>query len=171
MKKIIITGAAMLGFVFTSNQLSAQESFMSGGTEIAISLGDYGDVYPFGFGVSGQYEFGVTSKLGITASAGYTLMTPDSELNLENAYFLPLQVGGKYYLTESREGLFLAAQLGVHIFGGGGSSETATNLSFAPEVGYFFTEKISAALRFNVITQEEGVDNWNYLGLRAAYNF
>lgn len=169
----MMIGAAMLGFVFTSNQLSAQESFMSGGTEIAISLGDWGDLYPFGFGVSGQYEFGVTSKLGITASAGYTLMTPDSELKdfLENAYFLPLQVGGKYYLTESREGLFLAAQLGVHIFGVSGSSETETNLSFAPEVGYFFTEKISAALRYNVITQEEGIDNWNYLGLRAAYNF
>jgi len=94
---------------------------------------------------------------------------------------VPLQVGVKYYLDESRKGLFLAAQVGLHnvsrigkdleILGLTIEGETVseTDLSFAPEVGYYINENISLALRFNIISTEEELRN--YLGFRAAYNF
>jgi len=94
---------------------------------------------------------------------------------------VPLQVGVKYYLDESRKGLFLAAQVGLHnvsvtlkdleILGLTieGETDSETDLSFAPEVGYYINENISLALRFNIISAEEELKN--YLGFRAAYNF
>lgn len=174
---------AFLGFALTSNNLNAQESFASGGIEVAIPIGDFGEVYPLGIGVSGQYEFGISKHFGVTGSIGYTFLTVDSELSdlVKTAYMVPLQVGVKYYLDESRKGLFLAAQVGLHnvsvtlkdleILGLTieGETDSETDLSFAPEVGYYINENISLALRFNIISAEEELKN--YLGFRAAYNF
>jgi hypothetical protein len=102
-----------------------------------------------------------------------------------NVTQIPLQVGGKYYLSEQKEGLFVSALLGVHItsysqdsytieiFGQEETipeaSDSETNFSFAPEVGYFLNENISLSARYQIISGD--FSDWSYLGLRAAYNF
>ena len=183
MKRVALIMLAIAGLTFTGNQLKAQESFASAGLELTLPMGDFSDVFPFGAGLSLQYEFGVTRQFSVTGNVGYTYLTLDSDLKdfYKNGSFIPIQFGGKYYLDKQRSGLFLAAQLGVHIvsittediefFGVKveGETNSETEFSFAPEVGYFVNENVSLALRFNLITTDG--DNINYLGLRAAYNF
>ena len=73
--------------------------------------------------------------------------------------------------------MFFGVRAGVHIgissfdgIGGiEGGSDSEANFSFAPEAGYFVTEDISLALRYQIIVGDG--NSIGYLGLRAAYNF
>ena len=46
---------------------------------------------------------------------------------------------------------------------------SATNLSFAPGLGYIVGENIDLGLRYQIISSEGG--STSYLGVRAAYMF
>lgn len=171
--------------VFSLSEANAQENFGSAGLEIAIPLGDFGDVANFGIGGSGTYEIGISDKLSLLAHAGVIfyaaddievpVLRPDLTLDTEtlpvNVYQIPLQVGGRFYLDEQKSGLYFGALLGVHITGISVDSEgdSDTNFGIAPEVGYFLNEAISLGLRYQIVTGDGA--NADYLGLRVAYNF
>jgi hypothetical protein len=182
MKKLIYCMTLLAGMLFVAGQVNAQESFGSAGLEIAIPIGDFSDAgVNFGIGGSGTYEIGLSDNFAVLAHAGVIfyatddieipVINPDFTIGTEtvdyNVYQIPLQVGGRYYLSEQKEGLFLSALLGLHITGVSvdGEGDSSTDFSFAPEVGYFVNENISLAARFQI------VEDANYLGLRAAYNF
>jgi len=185
MKNILKGAAFAAAIILSASALQAQESFGSAGLEIAIPLGDFGDVANFGIGGSGTFEVGVSDKLSLLAHAGVIfyaaedfeslVVNPDLTISTEtlpvNLYQIPLQVGGRYYLDEQRAGLYLSALLGVHITGISvdGEGDSSTDLSIAPEVGYFLNENISLALRYQIVTGDGA--NSDYLGVRAAYNF
>jgi|SRR5690606_9627112 len=198
MKKLILGVATVVAMMFTV-QANAQENIFSAGLELALPMGDFGDAANLGYGVSAQYEFGLTDRIGLNLNAGVLMYAMEGDGF--SFTHVPIQVGGRFYLSESREGLFLGVKAGVHIgmskvddmevagFTIEGSSDSNTNFSFAPEVGYFLTENISLALRYQIITagkQEVSVENpitgevitqevdgeaSSYLGLRIAYNF
>jgi hypothetical protein len=166
-----------------------------------------------GIGGSGTFEVGVSDQLAFLAQAGVLFYATDDveipgsdeELGVSITQ-IPLQVGGRFYLDEQKSGLYLSVLLGVHItsFSQDGYSETievpgfpeltqtievpevsdsSTDFSFAPEVGYFLNENISLSARFQFITAETEVVNPttlavesesttnSYIGIRAAYNF
>lgn len=178
MKKLILGVATAVALMFAV-QANAQENFGSAGLELAIPVGDFGKSTNFGFGVSGQYEYGFNKNIAFNVNAGVIFYLTESEYY--SFTHIPIQVGARYYLDQQREGLFFGVRAGVHIgissfddidTGFGvieGASDSNTNFSFAPEVGYFLTEDISLALRYQIIVGDG--NSIGYLGLRAAYNF
>lgn len=185
MKNVISVFAIAAAVAFTTVDLKAQESFGSAGLEIAIPLGDFGDIANFGIGGSGTYEIGLSDKFSVLAHAGvifysvddieFPVLNPDGTFGTEtldySIYQIPLQAGARFYLSEQKDGLYLGALLGMHItgFSIGDESDSDSNFSFAPEVGYFLNESISIGLRYQIVTGEDS--NLDYLGARIAYNF
>ncbi len=204
MKNILKGAAFAAAIILSASAMQAQESFGNAGLEFALPVGDWAeDAYGFGIGGSGGYEFGLSDNLAITANVGITFFAIDDAVSdfVKSSYFIPIQVGGRYYLDESRSGLFGEVQVGAHIFGVStedleilgqtieGSSETETYLSLAPAVGFFLNENVSISLRYQLVfqgdqeveivnpitfeTQTTTVDGLNlgYIGLKLAYNF
>jgi len=177
----------MAALTFSVNSANAQESFGSAGLEVAIPLGDFSDSGAnFGIGGSGTFEIGLSENFAALAHAGVVFYATDdieTVTGIDQNFMpiieevdysvtqIPLQVGGRYYLSEQKEGLFLSALLGVHItsFSIEDESDSNTDFSFAPELGYFLNEMISVGLRYQIVSGEDA--NADYLGIRAAYNF
>jgi len=197
MKKLVFGLATAVAMMFAV-QSNAQEGVASVGVELAVPMGDFGDAANFGYGVSAQYEFGLTSNIALNLNAGAIFYA--MEMDGFSFTHIPIQVGARYYLSEQREGLFLGLKAGLHLglskmddfdFGGitvEGGSDSDANFSFAPEVGYYITENISLGLRYqlitagkqevstvdgsgNVVTTEVDGESSSYLGLRVAFNF
>lgn len=191
MKKLILGVATVVALMFTV-QANAQESFLSAGLELGMPMGDWAkDIYGFTVGASVEYELGITDNLGVNLGAGYQILTVDDAVSdfIKSSALIPIQVGANYYLDESRSGLFLGAKVGLHMVSTStedvdlgpiqieGDSNTESYLSLAPQVGYFVTENLSLALRYQMffISEDEDAgtegDTGSYLGLRAAWNF
>lgn len=192
MKKLFLGVATVMAMMFTV-QTNAQESFLSAGIELGLPMGDWAkDVYGFTAGVSVEYELGLSDNLGVNLGAGYQILTVDDVLSdfIKSSALIPIQLGANYYLDESRSGLFIGAKVGLHMFSVAtedidmgplgtidGESNTESYLSLAPQVGYFVTENLSLALRYQMffISEDEDTgaesDMGSYLGLRAAWNF
>lgn len=179
-----LMSAVLAFFAFTA--VSAQDFRGSAGLEIALPMGDFADAYSLGYGLSVGGELPVGDNLGVTATAGYILLSPSDDLSdiVKNAAMIPAQVGAKYYFSEQQEGPYAHAQVGIHsvsvttedIEVGGltieGESDSETNLSWAIGAGFFLNESIDIGVRFNSITSsEDEVDASSYIGLRAGYNF
>ena len=175
----MIAGAAL----FATQQATAQETFFNAGVEFALPIGDWSDFYTFGVGASAGVELGLSDNFAVTGTIGYTFLIVDDPSDfINNAYLLPIQAGARYYFDQQRTGLFAEAMVGVHIFGvktneidmgmfgtiPGGSSST-TDFSAAPQLGYFLTENISLALRYQLMFSDG--DNASYLGLKGGFNF
>jgi len=193
MKKLVSV-LALTALIFAgTTESQAQENFGSAGLELGLPIGDWAkDFYGFTVGVSGEYEYGISDNLGVNLGVGYQILTVQDDASdfIKNASLIPIQLGANYYLDESRSGLFLGAKVGIHMLSVStedidlgplgsieGDSNTETYFSVAPQVGYFVTENISLALRYQLFfvseDEEAGVegDTGSYLGLRAAWNF
>lgn len=166
----------------------AQDSGVSVGLEIALPLGDFGEVYTLGYGASGAYELGVSDNLGVTGTIGYILLAPDSDISdfVKRASMMPIQVGANYYLDQRGSGLYAGAQVGIHnmsvttedieILGVTieGETESESDLSLAPQVGFCITDQLSVDARYQLILSADddiGAENSSYFGIRAAYRF
>ena len=183
MKKlmILVAAVAMMGF----SQVNAQIDF-SGGLEVALPLGDFGDAYSLGYGVSLGGEYGINDNISADLQVGYIFLSVDDALSefIASSAMIPAQVGVRYYLDEVGSGLYLKGMVGIHSvsiktedidLGPLGTIEGETtsdsNLSFGVGAGFFVNENIDASARFNIITSsEDGVDASNYIGIRIAYN-
>lgn len=187
----------------------AQENRFSAGLELGLPMGDFGDAAGVGFGVTLGYEIPIGDNLGFMAQAGYinfsgkdiensvtingTTVTTTVEGKSQGV--IPIQVGLKYYFTDNQEGFYAGLLTGVHmsmvkvpevdLSTGvvGEKTETNTNFSLAPELGYIIGENIDVALRYQMLfaksetmnpvtfaMEEETVTN-SYLGIRIAYMF
>jgi hypothetical protein len=186
MKKQLFVLAAALVCTVGSFAQSGRPSL---GLELALPMGDFGDAYGLGYGLSGGYEHPVGDNLGITANIGYILLSPDESIKdfIESASMMPIQVGAKYYFSEQQSGPYGHVQLGVHnmsvktaefeLLGVTVPSETesSTNLSFAFGAGYVLNDKIDLGLRYNIVTPDsdapDDASSSSYLGIRVAYMF
>ncbi len=178
---------AIVALIGVTTELSAQEFRGSAGLEIALPMGDFGDVFTLGYGLSVGGELPLGDNIGVTGTVGYTLLSVDSDLKdvVKSSAMIPAQVGLKYYFNEQQMGPYAHGQLGIHSlsittedveFGGvvvaEGSTESESNFSWAIGAGYFLNETIDIGLRYNSITPgEDAEDPSNYIGVRAAYNF
>jgi len=165
----------------------SQDFMPSIGLEVAIPTGDFGDAYTLGYGLSAAAELPLGDNLGVTLTAGYLLLSPDSEIKdfIKSSSMIPIQAGLKYYFSEQQSGIYAHVQVGVHSFSlttedfdfGGitvkGETTSESNLSFAPGAGFMINEKLDLALRYNIITagSDEGAESSSYLGFRVAYGF
>jgi hypothetical protein len=183
MRLLIAVAALVCGLIQTSD---AQVGRFSAGLELALPMGDFGDVAGTGFGGSLRYEYPLGDNIGLMATVGY-LTFGEEDLGDFGTYtysMIPIQVGGKYYFTEQQNGFYAMAELGVHsttvdveipetnffgiIIPGQSASESSTDLSFAPGVGYHLAN-LDFGLKYQIISTEGS--STSYLGIRAAYVF
>lgn len=152
-------------------------------------MGDWSDFTGIGFGATLGFEMPVGDKLGLIAQAGYiSFAGKDFEVDLGplgkttvevegvGTSSIPIQVGGKFYFSDNQEGAYFGVLTGVHISKANvEGAEGNTNFGVAPMLGFFVTENIDLALRYQLLfdkneVTDESVTN-GYIGLRAAYTF
>ena len=173
--------------VLTFAQNTNAQFKASAGLELGYALeSGYGLMY--GLSVGGEY--GIQDNMGITAQVGYIINTVDiSGLDKASSSFIPMQLGYKYYFDSNESGAYLHGQLGMHMYRLSyefqtfdfdpltfqliPKTEKVSNsdsyLSYAIGSGYLINENIDLGLRYNIVSSKGG--SFNYLALRAAYNF
>lgn len=175
----------------------AQENRFSAGLELGLPMGDWADFVGFGIGATLGYELPVGDHLGVIAQAGYINFSgkditvdlgPLGSSTIEGASMaaIPIQIGAKYYFSDNQEGAYLGLLTGVHIMSSSAEgAESSTNFGLAPTLGFFVTENIDIALRFQMLFDKYETVEMNglvpvvveetrtnsYLGVRAAYVF
>lgn len=173
MKNFIKFAAVALIVAAFSTNANAQFR-ASAGLEIALPLEDG---FNFGIGASAGGEFLLGDNMGITAKVGYIALMLEGDG--ASASLIPIIAGYRYYLSDNESGIYLTGQVGMtnfkikqefEFFGIKETYESSTTeLSYGIGAGVILGEKIDLGLGYNIIATEG--DSFNYIGLRAAYNF
>lgn len=175
---MVKTFAIISLFAFSIGTASAQTSPMpvrpraTLGAEIGIPAGMFAELFKVGFGGSGKLEIPITSNFYGTATAGFISFynknrTEGGSINDNNRSYVPLKIGGKYYLGEF---LYTEVEAGAAV---GIQKSSGNYFAWAPGLGVAYP-----------ITQKSGIDvgvryeKWsksgrglNQVGLRIAYQF
>ncbi len=185
MKKII-TVCLFAFMAFSTKNSNAQDPRFSLGLELALPMGDYGDAVSTGFGGSFRYEGPIADKLALTGTLGYIIFPgKDIDINIpgspivtiegKSTYFVPIQLGLKYYFMEQQEGFYVHLMAGSHLyeaFSYNSTFERVTEskaaLSYAPEIGYHLAN-VDLGLRYQLVSTTGSTSS--YLGIRVAYVF
>ena len=161
----------------------AQEGFhkLNVGVDIALPIGNFGDISSIGFGVSGKVYYGIGQDMNITGSLGYLHFTskdqtyPDiwgggtQKVSGPKVSMIPLMFGFDYdfggFYIEPKLGFVFANVKVDNDYGWGGSySSSSTELGIGLGGGYRM-DNLDFGAHFNII------DNLNYFGVRVAYSF
>ncbi|MCK5833839.1 outer membrane beta-barrel protein [bacterium] len=169
----------MLAVMLIPNQAEAiGEKAVSGGLELSIPTGNFGDVAGTGFGVTGQFLYKFKDNIIFTGTTGYIIWGgKDFGTSSYNYSEIPLKAGAKYYFHTNIYGM---AELGLHIYSykfeytdpwSGNkvsSSDSNTEIGFAPGVGYEMP--IKDKMSFDVSIRYE-IGDLDCLGVRAGINY
>lgn len=168
MKKLLLLTAVAGLFAFSSVNAQTKAPKLSLGAEFAFPMGDFGDVFNFGYGGSLQYQHPVAESLLITGSAGYTNFQSKEILGVKvNSGAIPVKAGARYYFGEN---FFAAAELGAAI---GTEKGDKTAFIYAPGIGVDFpvSDKGSIELGGRYEAWSADSNTRGFIGLRLAYNF
>ena len=142
------------------------------GGEIAIPTGIFADLFSIGIGGSGKLEVPITAAFYATATAGFTsFYTRNSRLggsiNDNNRSYVPLKLGGKYYLSEFVYG---EAEAGVSV---GIQEDSRNSFAWGPGFGIAYPINDKSAVDVGVRYEKwsRHGTNLNQVGLRIAYQF
>lgn len=168
-KSVLLLTAALVIFSVASSFAQGRFSI---GAELALPSGDFGDAVGTGFGASVRYEAPINDNLSWMATAGFiTFGKKDIGGGVDvSASLIPINAGLKYYFTESFNGFYAGAELGINLvkvkaeFDGDSQSASETEFGFAPQIGYHLA-KFDFAVRYAIVSDAD------YIGLRAAYVF
>lgn len=181
MKRInsITKTLCVFALTFIGTATFAQTGFhkVGAGAEVALPMGDFGQAYGIGFGITGKVFYGINEKSDITGTLGYLHfgMKNDSDMMSGSMGMIPVMFGYRYDFG----GLYGEPQIGLMAMrskvkfndsGLGGmfsdlSGTSSTNkVSFGLGGGYAFGDWDLGA-RFQI------VDNLNFIGVRVGYNF
>jgi opacity protein-like surface antigen len=168
--------AAMFIFaVALGTTAQAQEKapmLVGGQLELGLPMGEYSDMVGLGFGVAGNFHYGIQPRLWLIGSLGYERFPYESEvfLNREGsdaAFFV--QAGARYEMSEGDEIVpYVGAKIGLHFWA---TKVTATNfggmtlddrsgaaIGLSPMFGvtYPITTSISldAALKYTILVRD-----------------
>lgn len=171
-KSVLMLTAALVIFSVASSFAQGRFSI---GAELALPSGDFGDAVGTGFGASVRYEAPINENLSWMGTVGFITFGKEEIGGVDyTASIIPINAGIKYYFTESFNGFYAGAELGLNIvkskaegefFGQKiNDSNSETEFGFAPQVGYHLA-KFDFAVRYAIVSDAD------YIGLRAAYVF
>jgi hypothetical protein len=169
MKNTLRSMLLMVTFILVASGAMAQ---ISGGLELGIPLGNFGDGSNLGFGASARYDGAIKEKLAWTATVGYlSYGLKSSSGGSGHTSMIPIMGGIKYYFNEDNNGFYGGADIGfvpitvsVSVSGFGSASASETRFGFSPGLGYRMGQ-FDFAARYNLIS------DFNTIGIRAAYVF
>lgn len=164
MKKLLLN-LAIVAAAFGANAQSNDGSKLkfSIGVEAAAPIGDFGDISSFGIGGTAQADYWVAPELALTLQSGYIKFMEKDNNGLKLGV-IPVMAGIKYNFTPQFYG---SAQLGTGIFTGGG--ESTSTFSYAPGLGYKFSDNLDALLKYTGYSKDGS--SLNTIGVRVAYTF
>jgi hypothetical protein len=169
MKKLFFVVAFAAASVAVKAQDTSPLKF-SIGLEAALPVGDFADSHSFGIGGSLQGDYSVAEKLAVTLNAGYTSYTGKKydvpgfgSVKAPAIGLIPVLAGFKYALTDQ---LYGSAQIGATF---SDQKNSGTAFTYAPGLGYKFSENFDALLKYTGYSQDGGT--LSTVGLRVAYTF
>jgi hypothetical protein len=170
MKKLLLVATFMVAGFIGANAQSEGSGFHFGvGINLAVPIGDFGDLYSFGIGGEVQGEYMFSEKISGIINSGYTGFIGKKfdfgfgEERLESVGLIPIIAGVRVYPSSQ---IFIGARAGLGILTGGGDSETG--FAYRPEIGYN-GGPIQIALSFNGLSKDGS--SLNHIGLTAIYVF
>ena len=177
MRNLLVTIIAMMlmhdSSAQNNNSAASKPLKFSAGIEAALPIGNFAKRAVFGIGGTAQVDYNVGKKLDLTFNTGYINFTGNTlkiaglgSYKFPTQSYIPLLAGIKYHFSEN---VFGAAQLGATVisFKGGGSF---TNFTLSPGVGYKFSPKIDALIKYTAYTGS-GYGLSNTIGLRLGFTF
>ena len=148
---------------------------LSGGLELSLPMGDFGDLVNTGFGLTlgGVYHY--QPQMDFMAYLGYISWGTESDNFSFSA--IPVQFGGRYFFMAKQDGgPYGGALLGIHMLKSksdyginGENSDTETKFSFAPLLGYELNIDEKMAIDFSARYQI--VSDADYFGIRVGLNY
>jgi hypothetical protein len=183
MKKVLVTIVAL--FLFVGISQAQNKMYLNIGGNVALPMGNFGDVAGTGFGGSAQFEMQFTPQLLGTASIGYITWGGKDFGTFSYTYSaIPILVGAKYFFMPSG-GFYGHAQLGLYMFsadvespaivvGGitvGGGNVSSSNSEFAFAFGPGYEIPLSPKLMLDVSAAYIVISDLGHIGIRAGVKF
>lgn len=150
---------------------------VNGGVDFGLPIGNFGDVYGFGYGVTVRGLYGISDAEQIGLTLGYQRfgLKEDYDESLSGS----MGISPVFALYRHNfGGLYVEPQVGVSVnsvnlkadasgmdFGGSASN---TSLGYAAGIGYILGP-IDMSARYQGLTQSG--ENLSFIGLRVGYNF
>ncbi len=184
MRKFFLIVAAISIAVVPPSMAIAQGEMAGGfGVEVAVPMGNFGDVADMGFGGTATFYYDYKPGITLMGHAGYITWGGKSDVAFlsDISYSaIPIQGGAKYYWNEGTNRPYAGGLAGFHffswewnyqLFGNPTSvSESEIKISLAPMVGYEMKvgEKMIAdfSARYQYVS-----GNLSYLAVRAGLLF
>ena len=124
MKKIFVTIIILFSI---STFVNAQRNPMSIGVSATFSIpvGDFNDIATMGYGLKGNFFYGISKKFELTGSAGFISWGRDIPTITEilkaeaNGSFtsIPIMAGARLYFPQRELMPYATVELGMHVFG------------------------------------------------------
>lgn len=187
MKKVLVTIVAL--FLFVGISQAQNKMYLNIGGNVALPMGNFGDVAGTGFGGTAQFEMQFTPQLLGTATAGYIAWGGKDVTTFGGKYSytysaIPILVGAKYYFMPSG-GFYGHGQIGLYMFSwdfespavvvggvtvaGGKLSETSSEFTFSFGAGYELP--LSPKLMLDLSGAYIVISDLGHIGLRAGVKF
>ena len=159
---------------FLAISMYAQNGFhkIGVGAEVALPMGNFGDAYNIGFGVTGKVYYALNEEADITGTLGYLhfgLDTGSSDIT-GNISMIPIMFGYRHnfngFYAEPQVG-FVALSSKVKMsgmFSGFNGTTSSTEVSLSLGGGYAMDEW-DFGLRYQIVNEA------NFVAARVAYNF
>lgn len=163
------------------NTLSAQDKNMQIGGEVSLAMpmGDFGDAYGTGFGVTGVFTYALNPQLFLTGSIGYISFGEKftgisfSTIPLNGGVQYRFNPGEKFQPYVGAETLFFFSSSTVETGFFGSVSASSTDFGFTPLVGAAFPMsqnlEIRANLKYHIIFTSGS--STGFLGIGGGVHF
>jgi hypothetical protein len=180
-QRVLFFTALFLAIIALTVQSPAQKPMGVGGAlEISLPMGDFGDAAGIGFGITGNFQYGLNPKMDLIGQLGYIMWGAENEPPGYDLGWsaIPFQAGLKYFVTPGDSRFYVGGMAGFHnfsvkveytdpFFGRIDVSDSELKFGLAPMGGYEYmvSEKmlLDFSARFQFVT-----DDLSYFGLRAG---
>lgn len=115
MKKLFFTIFVMLIAVSLTQAQNKGDMGVSVQAGVALPMGDFGDVYDFGFGGTGTFQYYLNKNLSITGTVGYLTWSRNEDFGDGSFSSIPVLAGVRYYLGKGDFKPYLAGKVGLYM--------------------------------------------------------
>lgn len=176
MKKLFLFAAIAVMGIATVN---AQGGFKVG-ANMALPVGDAGDISTFSIGLDAAYLFEVSEKFAVGGATGFTNAFGDTfrvlgtDIDYDDVQFIPVAAAARFYPADK---FYVGADLGYAI---GINDGNDGGFYYRPRVGYNFNERIGVNASYTGISRGEETINgivvtsgstWSTIGVGVEFSF
>lgn len=179
MKKLTFASVLIVVALFLSTAVFAQGITYGVNGELALPMGDFGDMASMGFGGTIQGEYPINEQVIGTASAGYLMWSGKDEWEDWDYSWscIPIKAGAKYNFGAS--GLYGIFEAGMYMFtvefeyedewlGTISGDDSESEFGFAPGAGY---QMPMGNMLLDISAQYEIAGDFDFLGIDVGLRF